>query len=83
LGLITGAAYSLILMQRSFQCTPDDSRNVSDFGAREMFTMGVMMAALVWLGIYPQPVLDIAEPVLQSLLSLTSVQNIALVEVMQ
>ncbi|MFT5692775.1 MAG: NADH-quinone oxidoreductase subunit M [Oceanicoccus sp.] len=83
LGLITGAAYSLILMQRSFQGTPDDSRNVSDFGAREMFTMGVMMAALVWLGIYPQPVLDIAEPVLQSLLSLTSVQNIALVEVMQ
>lgn len=83
LGLITGAAYSLILMQRSFQGTPDDSRNISDFGGREMFTMGVMMVALVGLGIYPQPVLDMAEPVLQSLLSLTSVQSVALVEVVQ
>jgi len=83
LGLITGAAYSLILMQRSFQGAPDESRTLTDFGTREMLTMGVMMVALVWLGIYPQPVLDIAQPVLQSLLNLSSIQNVALVEVMQ
>ena len=42
-----------------------------DFGGREMLTMAVMMVALVGLGIYPQPILDIAQPVLQSLLEVT------------
>jgi len=68
LGLITGAIYSLILMQKSFQGIPDLSRRLQDFGSREMVTMTVMMVALVVLGIYPQPVLDIAAPVVQGLL---------------
>jgi NADH-quinone oxidoreductase subunit M len=71
LGLITGAAYSLILMQKSFQGTADPSRTVSDYGFREMSTMTVMIVALIVLGVFPQPVLDIAQPVLQSLLDLT------------
>jgi NADH:ubiquinone oxidoreductase subunit 4 (subunit M) len=33
--------------------------------------MAVMIIALIFLGIYPQPVLNIAEPVLLSLLDLT------------
>jgi NADH-quinone oxidoreductase subunit M len=45
-----------------------------DFAGREMLTMTVMMVALVVLGLYPQPVLDMAQPVLQSLLELTSVE---------
>lgn len=81
LGLITGAAYSLILMQRSFQGTPDESRVLIDFGAREMFTMSVMMVALIVLGIYPQPVLDIAQPVIRSLLDLSAVETVAMLEV--
>jgi NADH-quinone oxidoreductase subunit M len=36
-----------------------------------MLTMAVMMLALIGLGIYPQPILDIAQPVLQSLLEVT------------
>jgi len=34
---------------------------------REMTTMAAMMVALMWLGLYPQPVLDLAQPVLDSL----------------
>jgi NADH-quinone oxidoreductase subunit M len=74
LGLITGAAYSLLLMQRSFQGDLNPKladHGLVDFGGREMLTMAVMMVALVGLGIYPQPVLDFAEPVLQSLLETT------------
>ena len=77
LGLITGAIYSLILMQRSFQGEPNaryDNHRLVDFAGREMLTMTVMMVALVVLGLYPQPVLDMAQPVLQSLLELTSVE---------
>jgi NADH-quinone oxidoreductase subunit M len=68
LGLITGAAYSLLLMQRSFQGEPDESRKLTDFGTREMLTMALMMVALIVLGLYPQPVLDMAQPVLEGLL---------------
>jgi NADH-quinone oxidoreductase subunit M len=47
-----------------------------------MLTMAVMIVALIFLGIYPQPVLDAAQPVLQSLLNLTTSPTVAIVEVM-
>lgn len=71
-GLIVGAIYSLILLQRSFQGTPDEHRKLADFGALEMAAMGVMVIALVWLGLYPQPVLDTVQPVLDSLSQVVS-----------
>ena len=77
LGLITGAIYSLILMQRSFQGQPKDKwvdLGTADFAGREMLTMAVMMLALIALGIYPQPVLDTAQPVLQSLIEMVAVE---------
>jgi len=72
LGLITGAAYSLLLMQRSFQGEPHESRRLNDFGTREMLTMALMMVALIGLGLYPQPVLDMAQPVLNGLLQFSA-----------
>jgi len=67
LGLVTAAIYALWLMQRAFQGAPDEQRRVADFDSREMLAMGVMMVALLWLGLYPQPVLDLAQPVLDGL----------------
>ena len=67
IGLITAAVYSLWMMQQAFQGKPDPGRTMSDFGGREMLTMVAMVVALVWLGLYPQPVLDLAQPVLDSL----------------
>jgi NADH-quinone oxidoreductase subunit M len=77
LGLIVGAIYSLILMQRSFQGELNSKlkgHSLTDFASREMLTMAVMMVALIGLGLYPQPVLDMAQPVVDSLLNLTSVE---------
>jgi NADH-quinone oxidoreductase subunit M len=67
LGLITAAVYSLWMMQQAFQGTPDEQRAMPDFDRREMVTMAAMMIALLWLGLYPQPVLDLAQPVLEHL----------------
>ena len=67
LGLITAAIYALWMMQQAFQGKPDEQRQMSDFNGREMTAMLAMMAALLWLGIYPQPVLDLAQPVLDGL----------------
>jgi len=69
LGLITAAVYSLAMMQRAFQGRPDEQRQLTDFGLREMSAMAVMILVLVWLGIYPQPVLEMAQPVVDSLLN--------------
>jgi len=76
LGLITAAVYSLILMQKSFFGTPDESRKLADFGSLEMTAMAVMIIGLVWLGLYPQPVLDIVQPVLDSLADVVEPKNI-------
>ncbi|MGV6807957.1 MAG: complex I subunit 4 family protein [bacterium] len=70
LGLITAAVYSLILLQKAFQGESDEERSLSDYGHREMSVMLLMAAGLLWLGFYPQPVLDLAQPVLDSILQL-------------
>lgn len=70
LGLIVAAVYSLIMMQRAFQGKPKEGLQLPDYGVREMLTMAVMIIGLVWLGLYPQPVLDTAQPVLDSLTAL-------------
>lgn len=70
-GLIVGAIYSLIMLQRSFQGTPNETRDVHDFGILEMSAMAIMVIALIWLGVYPQPVLDLVQPVLDSLAQIT------------
>ena len=68
IGIVVAAVYGLSLMQRSFQGTPNpDVKEMRDFGFREMSVMLVMVAALVWLGVYPQNVLNMAQPVLQVL----------------
>lgn len=67
LGLITAAIYSLIMMQKAFFGAPDDSRQLTDFGTFEMSTMAVMIIGLIWLGLFPQAVLDLVQPVLDSL----------------
>ena len=67
LGLITAAIYSLIMMQRAFYGKPDENQRLQDFGRLEMTAMAVMIVALIWLGVYPQPVLDLVQPVIDSL----------------
>ncbi|PHS71687.1 MAG: NADH-quinone oxidoreductase subunit M [Cycloclasticus sp.] len=67
LGLIGAAVYSLWMIQKTFQGEPNNELVMADFGVREMGTMAAMMIALIWLGLYPQPVLDLAQPVLDSL----------------
>jgi NADH-quinone oxidoreductase subunit M len=72
LGLISAAIYALVMMQRAFQGEPDSSRQLTDYGARDMATMAVMIVGLLWLGVYPQAVFDLTQPVLDSLSQVVS-----------
>jgi NADH-quinone oxidoreductase subunit M len=71
LGLITAAIYSLIMMQKAFYGEPSSELKVADFAALDMAAMGVMIIALIGLGLYPQPVFDLLQPVIDGLLSQT------------
>ena len=60
-GLILAAVYSLILVQKAFHGkTRDDGHgtHLEDLSKRELAMMGLLMALLLGLGLYPQPVLD-------------------------
>ncbi len=68
IGIIIAAVYALSLMQRSFQGEPNAAAEaMPDFGFRELSVMILMMAALVWLGIYPETLLNLSAPVVSKL----------------
>ena len=67
-GIVVAAVYGLYLMQRSFQGEPNPQvAAMPDFGLREMSVMAAMMAGLVWVGVYPQPVLDLSAATIRGL----------------
>jgi NADH-quinone oxidoreductase subunit M len=68
IGLIPAALYSLIAVQRAFHGPADKARNIADFGLRENAMMLALASAIIWLGVAPQPVLNISAPALQNLL---------------
>ena len=68
MGIVFAAVYALALMQRAFQGPLNPAVSaMRDFGPREVSTMGAMAAGLLWLGVYPQPVLDMAAGTLATL----------------
>lgn len=75
LGLIAAPVYSLILVQKVFHTEPREPHQLWDYGQREMTLMGFMIIAIVWMGVYPQSMLDISAPVLENLDQLVRFRN--------
>ncbi len=67
LGLVAATIYSLWIVQRVFHGPDSETMRVADLSPRESLTMGSLIAVIVWLGIYPQPVFNTARPVLDYL----------------
>ncbi len=67
LGVVAATIYSLWIMQRAFFGSQEDKPYVRDLSGRESLVMAALIATIVWLGLYPQPVLDTARPVLHRL----------------
>jgi len=57
-GLVAATIYSLYLVQRAFHGSNEQGWRLPDLSRREMSGFAVMILALLWLGIYPQPALD-------------------------
>jgi NADH-quinone oxidoreductase subunit M len=58
LGVLASTFYALRMVQRAFQGPNRNSWQLSDLTPREGFMMALIMAGLLWLGFYPQPVLN-------------------------
>jgi NADH-quinone oxidoreductase subunit M len=64
-GILAATLYALRLVQRTFHGPNVHEWRLPDLNAREFLVLGAMMAVLLWLGLYPQPVLDTFSPAAQ------------------
>jgi NADH-quinone oxidoreductase subunit M len=67
IGFIVSTIYSLWLIQRTFLGPNTHDWKLKDLSAREALIMAALIAAIVWMGVYPQPAINTARPALQNL----------------
>lgn len=67
LGIIGAAIYSLYFIQRTFYGPNTQEWAIPDLAPRQLVLLGMMMSIQVGLGLYPQPVLQTAEPFVAAL----------------
>ena len=72
LGLIFSVIYMLWMIQRVFYGNPGTKHIASDLSAREICLFGFMMAALLWLGLYPAPFFNVLSPAVNTLVAITA-----------
>jgi len=58
LGVLASTFYALRMVQRAFQGSNTHGWQLSDLAPREGLMMAAMIVGLLWLGLYPQPVLN-------------------------
>jgi NADH-quinone oxidoreductase subunit M len=63
-GVIFAAAYLLWALQRMIfnRLDKPENESISDLTARELVVLAPLIAGIVWMGLYPKPVLDRMEP---------------------
>jgi NADH-quinone oxidoreductase subunit M len=66
-GILTATFYALKLVQDAFQGPNVHRWSLQDLTGREWAIMGSMIMVLIWLGIYPQPVLSTFAPAMRML----------------
>ncbi|MEO6886756.1 MAG: NADH-quinone oxidoreductase subunit M, partial [Jatrophihabitantaceae bacterium] len=68
-GIILASIYVLYLYKRTFQGTVNEKvTKFRDVDAREIAAIAPLIAIIIFLGIYPKPVLDIINPAVQTTL---------------
>jgi NADH-quinone oxidoreductase subunit M len=69
-GVILAALYLLWAYQRVFHGEPDeDNRGFAELRLREGLVMAPLLAAIVFFGVYPKPILDRIEPAVDRLVA--------------
>ncbi len=66
-GLVLAAIYSLWIVQRVFHGVKKEGLKLVNLSLRETGMMAAMVLVILWLGLYPRPVLKTVEPVLHAI----------------
>jgi NADH-quinone oxidoreductase subunit M len=67
LGIVLSAVYGLRLVHLVYQGPRPAAEPMADLNLREGSVMAAMVVVIVWLGLYPQPVLNTADQALRNL----------------
>lgn len=67
IGVLAATFYALQMVQRAFHGANVHRWNISDLTPREGLIAGVMIAGLLWLGFYPQPIFNTFRPAMNYL----------------
>ncbi len=59
-GLVAATLYSLWMVQGAFFGLRREGPKIPDLGAREMSVMLLMMVVIIWIGLYPRPIIKAA-----------------------
>jgi NADH-quinone oxidoreductase subunit M len=59
-GFVAAVVYALWMVQRAFFGQKAEEWKIKDLSARETAVMAAMIAAILWIGLYPRPVIDTA-----------------------
>jgi NADH-quinone oxidoreductase subunit M len=71
-GLIAATIYSLRIVQKVFLGSQNTDWKMGDLNIREKSVCAAMIIAILWLGLFPKPVLDAAKP---AILKTLNIQN--------
>jgi NADH-quinone oxidoreductase subunit M len=74
-GLIISTVYALWMVQAAFQGREREPHRIGDLGRREMVMQAALIAAIVWLGIFPQTFVETTAPVVTRLTSPTALNR--------
>lgn len=76
--LIFGAAYTLWMFKRVYlgPVTNDDVRALKDINAREFLMLGLLAAAVLWMGVYPKPFTDVMDASVAQLLKHVAISKL-------
>jgi NADH-quinone oxidoreductase subunit M len=67
MGLVLAVIYSLRIVGKAFYGCSDDRSRIQDLWPREALLMAGMILAILWLGLFPQAVLNTVEPALKAI----------------
>lgn len=75
IGLVFSAIYSLRIVQKVFLGPSERPDQVRDFSVREIMVMAALTLSIIWLGLYPQPVVDTVKPMIDKLEHIFPTEN--------
>ena len=68
-GLVAGTIYALRIMQKVFYGRQSSGLKMKDLSVRESIVLGAMVIVIIYLGIFPQAVINTAKPAIMKTLN--------------